>query len=262
MWPNWRLPAARAARSAVAQDKLRGSEELYRQAVENSPNPIFFVDAHGQILNWNNACEKALRFERTLVGSNYRAVLWNPDEEHSAIDAMLLRVFQGDSVSGVYIRYASRDGTLRLMVSRLYPVIGPRGRVEACVFANTDVTEQKHTEEALRRSEARYRALVANSSEGIFLYEGEQPISISLSEDEQIEQFFQYGRLAECNDIFALMYGSTKAGDLIGSRLGDWLPRSDPRDQEYLRAFIRSGYHLVDAESYEADWQGTPRYFA
>ncbi len=57
------------------------------------------------------------------------------------------------------------------------------------------------------------------------------------------------------------MYGYSKAGELIGARLGDMVPRSDPQNLEYLRAFIRSGYRLTDAESHEVDREGNERYF-
>ena len=57
------------------------------------------------------------------------------------------------------------------------------------------------------------------------------------------------------------MYGYSKAGELIGARLGDMMPRSDPQNLEYLRAFIRSGYRLTDAESHEVDREGNERYF-
>jgi PAS domain S-box-containing protein len=57
------------------------------------------------------------------------------------------------------------------------------------------------------------------------------------------------------------MYGYSKSAELVGSRLSDMMPHSDPQNLEYLRAFIRSGYRLTDAESHEFDRQGNQRYF-
>lgn len=115
--------------------------------------------------------------------------------------------------------------------------------------------------ENLRSSEERYRAFVQLSSEGIWCCELEEPISIALPEDEQIDRYYAHGFLVECNDAMAKMYGLQSAGDLLGARLSDLLPRADPANVEYLRAFIRSGYRLADAESHELSSDGSSVYF-
>jgi PAS domain S-box-containing protein len=115
--------------------------------------------------------------------------------------------------------------------------------------------------ENLRSSEERYRAFVQLSSEGIWCCELEQPISVDLPEDEQIDRYYEQGFLVECNDAMAKMYGLQSAADLLGARLSDLLPRADPANVEYLRAFIRSGYRLADAESHEVSSDGASIYF-
>ena len=57
------------------------------------------------------------------------------------------------------------------------------------------------------------------------------------------------------------MYGFERAADLVGVRLGDLTPRSDPDNLEFLRAFIQNGYRLTGAESHELDRDGKHRYF-
>ena len=113
----------------------------------------------------------------------------------------------------------------------------------------------------LAQSDERYRAFIANSSEAIWRFELERPVSIDLPVDDQIDRFFRYAYLAEANDVMARMYGLERVSSLIGCRLGDILVREDPNNIEYLRAFIRSGYRLTDVESHERDREGRSKYF-
>jgi hypothetical protein len=99
------------------------------------------------------------------------------------------------------------------------------------------------------------------TTEATWRFQHEQPLDITLPEDEQVEHFYLYSVLAECNDAFARMYGFRAAADVIGTRLVVFLPPSNQENVAYLRSFIRSGYRLEDAESHEIDRYGKAKYF-
>src|SRR5882724_1642268 len=126
---------------------------------------------------------------------------------------------------------------------------------------STDITERKRTQAALKASGERYRRFIEQTAEGICRMELDQPLAPGLGEDAQIEYFYAHAWLAECNDAMARMYGYQHAAEFLGARLEDLLPRSDPHNVEYLRAFIRSGYRLTDAESHGRSRDGEERYF-
>lgn len=117
-----------------------------------------------------------------------------------------------------------------------------------------DISDRKVAEEKLRQSEERYRAFVSQSSEGIWRFELEKPVSIKHSSDKQIDHFYKYSYLAECNDAMAQMYGFQAASDITGARLQDLMPRK--KNEGYLRSFIASGYKLTNAESQEVGKDG------
>lgn len=154
-----------------------------------------------------------------------------------------------------------------------------KGNVECVLNISLDITRRKEAEdllkevtielenkvnertEELQSSESRYKSFVAHSTEGIWRFELEKPVSIRLTIGEQIKRYFKYAYLAECNDAMAKMYGYSSAREIVGMRLKDFLLESDRENIEYLEAFINSGYRLSNAESHEKDKDGNDRYF-
>jgi two-component system cell cycle sensor histidine kinase/response regulator CckA len=118
---------------------------------------------------------------------------------------------------------------------------------------------RRQSEAALRESEQRYRAFIADNADGMWRIEFENPISTHLSEDEQIESIFHSGYLAECNDAMARLLGHEKASHLIGTGFEELSRYADPRLREDLRSAIRSGYRFDTVETEPVDRNGHAR---
>ena len=101
--------------------------------------------------------------------------------------------------------------------------------------------ERKQFEDDLRESEERYRAFITASPDAMWRLEFAVPIDLKAPEDQQIDSVYEHGYLAECNDATGIIFGAS-AEDLVGTRLADLLPRSNPRSIEDIRAVIRQGY--------------------
>jgi PAS domain S-box-containing protein len=133
----------------------------------------------------------------------------------------------------------------------------PVGRV----WSFRDVTARARAERALRESEERYRAFIAQTSEGVFRIEHQPPVPVDRPVDEQIEAQYRSGVLAECNVVFAQMYGFEQPEQLVGRAIYDFLDQTDPKNREGMRTFIRSGYRDLDMEYHEFDARGSKRIY-
>ena len=150
------------------EEALLESERRYRQALENSPSPIFTVDGKRRIRTWNGACERIFQYGQDIIGRDYRGVLF--EAEHSPlIDQILAEVIDGRALGDTEIAFRCRDGTKRFAVSRIYPLYDPFGKVQEVVFANTDITERKLIEDALQASESRMTAIINSAKDSIFV---------------------------------------------------------------------------------------------
>ena len=171
----------------------------------------------------------------------------------------ILRVLSGENVTFERL-VPLKNGESRFVRVTYTPDV-QEGEVVGYFGLILDISEQHRAEKALRDSDERYRAFIEQSSEGIWRFELEEPIPIALPTDEKIRLAYQHGYLAECNDAMARQYGLTSASEIKGARLGDLLVESDPRNYEFLKAFMESGYRIIDAESHEHDIEGRDRYF-
>ena len=126
------------------------------------------------------------------------------------------------------------------------------------------VAEQEKTQDAYRallESEEKYKTFITYSTEAIWSIEFKNPISTTLSNIEQIDDFYSSGFLAECNQAMTGLYGYESVDQMIGLPLEKLLARDNPRNIEYLQKFIMSDYRIMDEESYEIDHNGKLRVF-
>ncbi len=125
-----------------------------------------------------------------------------------------------------------------------------------------NIDERGQSEDDLRNSEERCRVFIELITEAIWRIEIEPPCPVDISEDEQIECLYRGGYIAECNEIMARMYGFESTGELVGTRVSDMMPRGEPENIAQLRAFIDSGYKLINSESFNLDKEGNTRIFS
>jgi PAS domain S-box-containing protein len=154
-----------------AEERLRESEELYRNVVEQAAENIFLIDPYTKhILQANASFHHSLGYEAEELR---RLTLYDiVAHDHESIDRNVQRVLDRGRLSIGERRYRRKDGSL-INVEVSAGAIAYGGRPALCVVAH-DVTQRKMAEEALRRS---LDALLA-------LYETGQILSSSLEREE------------------------------------------------------------------------------
>ncbi len=196
------------------EHELLQSQERFRQAVDNSPNPIFTVDAEGRIRSWNKSCETAFRYPQDVINRPF-TFLFGDGENQALADSMHSAVFQGEKLADVELCYKCEDGERRFMASRVYPVFDPNGAIDYCVFANTDITERKYAE--IEISTAMEKAEAANRAKSDFLANMSHELRTPLNH----------------------IIGFTEL--VIDSRFGDL----NTKQKKYLANVLQSGQHLL-----------------
>jgi PAS domain S-box-containing protein len=114
---------------------------------------------------------------------------------------------------------------------------------------------RKRADDLHRENEERYHAFVASNPDAMWRIEFEQPVPLTLSEDDQLERIYRFGYVAECNDALAQIAGRT-VSQLTGARLAELAPPSDANIVKELRAAIRSEFHTAQTETTIHDVNG------
>ncbi|HKU40275.1 MAG TPA: ATP-binding protein [Polyangiales bacterium] len=245
------------------------AEERLAETLESAEVGTWEWDIRKNRVHWSRNIESIFGLAPGSFSGTYEAwlALVHPEDRDRA-QATVVAAVEACSSYETEFRFVRPDGSIGWQHARGHIVQDESGRAQFLRGIVLDVTARRVAEDArkslaaaLQHNEARYRAFVSLSSEGIWRIELKQPVPIHLPADEQIEAFYACGYLAECNDAMARMYGYERAEELHGARLGDLLVRDDPRNHAYLSAFISSGYRLGGAESQELDRFGKRRVF-
>ncbi len=240
-----------------AELAFRASEGRYRTLFEKTVAGVAIIATSGEVIDCNDAWARMLGHNAAADcrGGQIQDCYRDPSQREELLSEL--------ERSGVFL---NREWELRradgnpLWVLLNSVLITEEGGplIQSTMF---DITERKRAEGALFRSEESYHSFVAQSSEGIFRQDVDAPIPIDLPEDELVQRILRDSYMAECNDAIAKMYGLSSVHDLLGRRLTEFLDPDDSKNVELTRHYIRSGFRVVNRESYETDAQGNGKVF-
>ena len=151
-----------------AEDALRESEKRYRAVIERTTDGIFLADfTTRRILKTNPALQNMLGYApEELVGMPIYDVI---AEERGSVDRKSQRILDERSLLIGERHYRRKDGSLVDVESSATTIPYGDREVSCCIARN--ITTRKRAQEALGESEERYRAVVEQSAEAIWLFD-------------------------------------------------------------------------------------------
>jgi PAS domain S-box-containing protein len=251
----WSFRDVTAARQATTA--LQREHDLLTAIIESTGEAVFAKDLEGRYLLMNSFAAALLGTTPAAVVGRTDAELFDAERARSFTAADRLVVATGTAVVLDDLHRGPQGE--HYMLVRKGPLRDRAGRVIGVIGVARDITERRRAEEAVRASEERYRHFIEHSTEGVWRLEFDEPVPVAVPEDDLLAHIYRAAHVAECNDAMARMHGFARARDIVGARLGDVLPPGDPQNEGVLRAFIRSGFRLADAESRQLGRDGAER---
>jgi two-component system cell cycle sensor histidine kinase/response regulator CckA len=142
-------------------------EELFRLISENAADLIAVVDMQGNRIYNSLSYEKVLGYTLEELKSTSSFDQVHPDDLEYVREAAQHARTTGMGRPLEY-RIRHKDGTWRAFESTASVIRSARGEPQSIVVVNRDITERNRVAEALRRSEASFRSLIADAPYGIF----------------------------------------------------------------------------------------------
>ena len=233
-----------------AEGALRASEERFRTLVDHATDAFGLVDDRGIIIDVNReACESRGYRREEMIGMSVSEV--DPDVD---LDVIQKRFEAGEEVLTFESRNRRKDGTVFPVEVRTRRFVSQEGRLFSLTLGR-DITERKRAEEALRKSEELYRALLEVSPQMIWGMRGD-------TSDHYFNQWWYDSRLTrrERRPRLQVVHPAPPHRGLVaaGHRAGrEWVPDPVRRaaDGQFRWHFSR-GLPVRDADGRIVRWVG------
>lgn len=151
------------------------AEEKYRNLFDNANDAIITIDLENRITSWNKAAEKVFGWKmEEVIGKKVSQLTVVPHSLQTERDMLIHNIKSGSAVSGFETLRLRKDGKEIDVSLTISPLRDADQNVIGFSSIVRDITERKLAERALRQSEEKYRALVDNIQDGVFIIQDEK----------------------------------------------------------------------------------------
>jgi PAS domain S-box-containing protein len=158
-------------RKHMEQELFRRERE-YRTLAENSPSAIVRYDKHFRRIYYNQAYKQALDVNDEALGKTPMENWHVRSPDAKTFMQVLAEVIESGEMRNIIIETSGPDGVSHVHKAYLVPEISSSGdEVESVLAIAHDITDTKHMEALLRKSEREFRTLAENSPDMIVRYD-------------------------------------------------------------------------------------------
>lgn len=166
-----KLARAEELASTLRQREKNISFEMHelREVIESNTDTFYAVNLEGKLVKWNGALEK-------ITGLSPRELKLKPaieffhEEDRPLVSQKIREVFEKGH-SSVEARFIGKDGDFIPHLCNGFVTRDAEGSVTGFAGTGRDISERKRMEEAVRKSEARYRELFENAGDYIYTHD-------------------------------------------------------------------------------------------
>ncbi len=182
-------------------------EDFAYQLIDTAQAIVLVLDAQGRILLTNRFMEEltGYRFDE-IKGEDWFST-FIPERDRGRLRRLFLKAVGNIRTGGHVSAILTREGAEREIEWHSRTLYGQDGQTVGLLSIGLDVTERRRAEEALRRSEERYRAIVEQQT-------------------ELISRYTPDGTLTFVNDAYARYFGE-KPLELLGNKFWHHVPAED-----------------------------------
>ena len=156
---------------------LRDSEERFRAVVDNSPSAILLKDLEGRYLLANKKWHEWFNPDGREITN--KTVYDFYDKAHAdKVSAQDRRVLETGQPLKLEHQTPLADGTVMTSILDKFPVFGLNGRIAAIGGINSDISERKQAEEALKASKARLENILNIAPEAVVTISADMTIQL------------------------------------------------------------------------------------
>lgn len=217
---------------------LKRSEERYRDLIESSPDMIFLVTEHGEIIHANERARTRTMLPIHRTGLNIADLM--PADERPEVLAFLQKVYK-DSCDKHEFKFETENG-LTAEVEIAGRLIQGKGSLalHACLFAR-DVTERNRMEDELIQAE---RLGTIGKMAASMAHEINNPLGIILANAEDL--FFEKNLSDPIKEgLETIQRNANRAGEITQGLMYLASPKPLPKQRIDLRDVIRDSQALV-----------------
>jgi PAS domain S-box-containing protein len=149
------------------KEEIHASEEKYRSLVENADDIIYTVDLEGNFTFFNNRASETITGYKVedFLGINFREIIVPGEEEHVLRHGQ--KAYEGKP-QRYEVKVFHKSGKILTLWHSLSPMVKD-GKVVGFSIVARDITETKELEQQLKESEEKYRALVEESENIVYI---------------------------------------------------------------------------------------------